>query len=84
MSPDEFDPYHRWLGIPPKKRPPTHYDLLGLPLDEDDDEVIRAAAERQRSFLKRFQIQSAGRLRQPAALRDRRGGGHAAQSEAAS
>lgn len=23
-----FDPYHKWLGIPPKDQPPNHYRLL--------------------------------------------------------
>jgi hypothetical protein len=42
-----FDPYHRWLGIPPKHQPPNHYRLLGLEPFENDMEVIRDAAERQ-------------------------------------
>ena len=25
-----FDPYHKWLGIPPKQQPPDHYRLLGV------------------------------------------------------
>jgi hypothetical protein len=25
-----FDPYHRWLGIPPQEQPPNHYRLLAL------------------------------------------------------
>ena len=36
-----FDPYHKWLGIPPKDQPPNHYRLLGLSLFESDPEVIR-------------------------------------------
>lgn len=40
-----FDPYHKWLGIPPKAQPPNHYRLLGLELYEDDLEVIVAAAD---------------------------------------
>ena len=27
----EFDPYHRWLGIPPEEQPADHYRLLGIP-----------------------------------------------------
>ena len=50
-DPTDFDPYHKWLGIPRGKRPPTHYDLLGVDLDEDDDEVVRAAAEQRRAFV---------------------------------
>lgn len=30
--PDRFDPYHQWLGIPPKDQPPNHYRLLGVSL----------------------------------------------------
>jgi hypothetical protein len=30
MTSVEFNPYHRWLGIPPDEPPPTHYRLLGL------------------------------------------------------
>ena len=58
MSPQEasasFDPYHRWLGIPPLEQPPNHYRLLGLPLFEDDVEVIRDAADRHRSHVRRY------------------------------
>ena len=25
-----FDPYHRWLSIPPEEQPPDFYRLLGL------------------------------------------------------
>lgn len=38
-----FDPYRKWLGIPPECRPPTHYQLLGIAPDERDLEVIDAA-----------------------------------------
>ena len=37
MTP-EFDPDHKWLGIPPKDQPPNHYRLLGLDLFESDQE----------------------------------------------
>ena len=29
-----FDPYYRWLGIPPGEQPPNHYRLLGVQLFE--------------------------------------------------
>lgn len=45
--PEQFDAYHRWLGIPPSEQPPSHYRLLGLVDFESDVEVIRDAAERQ-------------------------------------
>ena len=42
-----FDPYHRWLSIPPSEQPPNHYRLLGLEEFEANFEVIGNAAERQ-------------------------------------
>lgn len=44
---ETFDPYHRWLGIPPAEQPPHHYRLLGLGLFESDPDVIEQAADRQ-------------------------------------
>ena len=37
---ESFDPYRKWLGIPPKDQPPNHYRLLGIDLFEADAEVI--------------------------------------------
>ena len=54
MSDDEFDPYHKWLGIPKGHRPPTFYQLLGISPDEQDAEVIRTAAKRQEDFVRKF------------------------------
>ena len=45
-----FDPYHKWLGIPPRDQPPHHYRLLGLEIFESDEEVIEAAARRLIAF----------------------------------
>jgi hypothetical protein len=50
-----FDPYHKWLGIPPGPRPPTHYQLLGIAPDEQDLEVIQEAAIRQTTHLRTYQ-----------------------------
>lgn len=48
---EPFDPYFKWLGIPPEEQPPNHYRLLGIDLFEPDPEVIgRAAANRTTSF----------------------------------
>src|SRR3569623_1032118 len=44
-----FDPYHIWLGIPPKDQPPTLYRLLGLDQFERAPEIIDTAATRQMS-----------------------------------
>ena len=46
-----FDPYHKWLGIPPKDQPPNHYRLLGIAFFESDPDVIDAAASRQAAYL---------------------------------
>ncbi|REJ98798.1 MAG: hypothetical protein DWQ35_00275 [Planctomycetota bacterium] len=40
----DFDPYHKWLGIPPEDQPPDHYRLLGVTRFETDAEVIENAA----------------------------------------
>ena len=52
----EFDPYHRWLGIPPRHQPADYYRLLGLELFEDDPEVIHDAAERQMAHVRTYQL----------------------------
>ena len=54
LSRMEFNPYHKWLGIPPEACPPNHYRLLGLELFEDDPEVISTAADRQMVHVKSF------------------------------
>ena len=41
---DDFDPYEKWLAIPPRDQPPNHYRLLGLRLGEDNPQVIADAA----------------------------------------
>ncbi|REJ67803.1 MAG: hypothetical protein DWQ31_10510 [Planctomycetota bacterium] len=48
----DFDPYHKWLGIPPHERPLTLYRLLGLGEGEADPDVIDAAADRMMQFLR--------------------------------
>ncbi len=52
----DFDPYHKWLGIPPAEQPPNHYRLLGLQVFESDPEVILAAVMRQSAHLKTYQL----------------------------
>lgn len=50
-----FDPLHRWLGIPPEEQPPDHYRLLGIAKFEPSTAVIDAAADRQIAFLRVFE-----------------------------
>lgn len=52
---ESFDPYYKWLGIPPDEQPPHHYRLLGLRAMEPDPEVIMAAADRQMAHLRTYQ-----------------------------
>ena len=53
--PEPFDPYRKWLGIPPRDQPPHHYRLLGIAAFEDDPDVIENAAARQMRHLRTFQ-----------------------------
>jgi hypothetical protein len=47
MAESNFDPYEKWLGIPPSERPIDHYRLLGVTRFEKDRELIgKAAAQR--------------------------------------
>jgi hypothetical protein len=48
----QFDPYHKWLAIPPSEQPPNHYRLLGVPLFEEDADVIAQSADRQMAHVK--------------------------------
>lgn len=49
-----FDPYHKWLGIPPAEQPPHHYRLLGLAVFEHDGDVIEIAADQRMALLRSF------------------------------
>ncbi len=50
----DFDPYRKWLGIPPQNQPPNHYRLLGIELFESDADVIANAADQRAIHLKTF------------------------------
>jgi len=52
---EQFDPYRKWLGIPPKDQPPHHYRLLGIAAFESDPDVIQNAADRQMAHVRNFQ-----------------------------
>jgi formylglycine-generating enzyme required for sulfatase activity len=62
--PEPFDPYYRWLGIPPEEQPANHYRLLGIRLYEANADVIESAADRQMGHLRTFQTGPAGALSQ--------------------
>jgi hypothetical protein len=51
---EPFDPFRKWLGIPPKDQPPNHYRLLGIATFENDPDVIENAATRQMAHVRTF------------------------------
>jgi len=51
---ESFDPYLKWLGIPPKQQPPHAYRLLGIELFESDADVISNAADQRMAHLRNF------------------------------
>src|SRR5262245_29958040 len=58
--PEQFDPYHVWLGIPPEEQPPNHYRLLGLRPFEANADVISNAMDQRRVFLRSVQAGKRG------------------------
>lgn len=52
---EPFNPYYKWLGIPPEQQPVNYYRLLGVALYEDSEAVIDNAADRQMVFIRTFQ-----------------------------
>ena len=56
MAHQLFDPYHRWLGIPPNEQPANHYRLLGVSLWESDLEVIRDAVAQRMAHVRTYQL----------------------------
>lgn len=61
---EHFDPYHKWLAIPPAEQPPNHYRLLALPLFETDPDVISSAADQRMGHVRSFQSGPHGKLSQ--------------------
>lgn len=51
-----FDAYAAWLQIPGDRRPPNHYDLLGLPTLAPDIERIRAVALERIALVRKYQL----------------------------
>ena len=60
----DFDPYHKWLGIPPRDQPADHYRLLGVERFEDDADVLSLAADQRMNFLRSFQNGERAKLSQ--------------------
>ncbi len=52
---ENFNAYHKWLGIPPEEQPPNYYQLLGVRAFEDDDDVIANAADQRMAHVRTFQ-----------------------------
>ena len=52
----DFDPYYRWLGIPPEEQPAHHYRLLGLTLFESDRVVIETRSLDQIDRVRKLQL----------------------------
>jgi len=48
----DFVPFYKLLGISSELQPPNYYQLLGIPLEEDDLDVIRAASRQRRKLIK--------------------------------
>jgi hypothetical protein len=59
-----FDPYFKWLGIPPHEQPPTHYRLLAIPLFTADPNVIENAADQRMAHLRTVQTGQSAALSQ--------------------
>ncbi len=49
---ETFDPYHKWLAIPPQAQPADAYRLLGIQRFEENKDVIVNAADRQMAHIK--------------------------------
>jgi hypothetical protein len=61
---ESFDPYLKWLGIPPRQQPPHHYRLLAIELFESDPDVIANAADARMAHVKTFATGKHSRLSQ--------------------
>jgi len=59
-----FDPYHKWLGIPPQDQPANYYRLLAVELFEADADVIDGAADQRSAHLRKLQSGKHGKLSQ--------------------
>ncbi len=53
---NDIDFYAEWLGIPPDRRPPNLYELLGLDACEDDAVRIRSAGLERSAKVRRYSL----------------------------
>ena len=51
MASEQFDPYHKWLGIPPHEQPPSHYRLLRISEYESDQDFSVKVKSGSRVFI---------------------------------
>lgn len=51
---DGFDSYAEWLDLPVDRRPPNHYELLGLQSGEGDAALIRNASVERSARVRRY------------------------------
>ena len=59
---DDFNPYHKWLGIPLSEQPADYYRLLGIARFEGDLDVITGASDQRMQFLRTMQTGKRGKL----------------------
>ncbi len=52
---EPFDPYYKWLAVPPEDQPPDFYQLVGVHTFEADPDVIENAADQRMVHLRTFQ-----------------------------
>jgi hypothetical protein len=45
FTPEAFNPYTEWLGIPVEEQPPNYYRLLGVALFEQNLQLIHDSAD---------------------------------------
>lgn len=50
-----FDPYYKWLGIPPAQQPPDYYQLFRIEPFESDVEIIERAYNKELKFLEQHE-----------------------------
>ena len=80
MTSAAFDPYHKWLGVPPHQQPPNLYRLLGISLFESDADVISYAADQRMALLRSIAAGPQNRAFTAAIERDRDGQGHTVEA----